>query len=130
MAAQIAPGRILHPPRQIDVIGEMATGPILPIFGTMFGCRKSAVSQHRPREKARRGLEQRAPPVGCARAVSATRSRPRRWIVLEDRQKRTRKAEARLFKIAHRRQRLGMDDDDEDAEPRWLFPLTKAGGGL
>jgi hypothetical protein len=58
--------------------------------------------------EARRGLEQRAPPVGCAKAVSATRSRPGRWIVLEDRQKRARKAEARLFKIAHRRQRLGM----------------------
>jgi hypothetical protein len=60
------------------------------------------------RERGEARLGATRPAVGCAKAVSATQSRPGRWIVLEDRQKRTRKAEARLFKIAHRRQRLGM----------------------
>jgi hypothetical protein len=34
--AKIASLRRCHPPRQIDIIGELATGPILPILPPMF----------------------------------------------------------------------------------------------
>jgi hypothetical protein len=47
----IAPGRIWHPPRQVEIIGEIATWPILPILQTMAGALNalfSALRDHSP----------------------------------------------------------------------------------